>query len=196
MRQKSIFPGKPILFLAVLWLALPGRLTVADDADALVARIAQLGGHIVRSESGEIVAIDLANRPTGDEDLRLLAAAPHLQKLVVWGAGVTDVGVDHLAQLKNLAELTLENTLVTDAGLAKLAPLAKLKSLNLQRATGITDEGLAHVAKLPELTYLVLLYTKIGDPGMMHLARAKKLRLLDARGCKISDAGLAHLAPL
>ncbi|HEX2477626.1 MAG TPA: hypothetical protein VHK01_22910, partial [Lacipirellulaceae bacterium] len=79
MRHPSTCHVTSLLFVAVLWFATPIGPVAAGEGDALVTRIEQLGGHIGRSESGDIVAIDLANRGTGDEDLRLLSAAPQLQ---------------------------------------------------------------------------------------------------------------------
>src|SRR5438046_32203 len=114
------------------------------DQKALAARVEQLVGQVTRSKSGDIVAIDLNSRPATDDDLQLLVAAPNLQKLVVWGVGISDAGLDHLLALPKLDDLGLLNTRITDAGLAKLIALKKLKSLDLQRDTGITDDGLAH----------------------------------------------------
>src|SRR5450432_40893 len=165
----------------------------AGDLDALVARINALSGRIDKSDTGKIVAIDLANRPATDDDVRLLAAATDLQKLTLWGAGITDAGLEHLAPLVHLTELGLDNTMVTDAGLAKLAPLVNLKTLVLQRSIEVSDDGLVPIGKLPNLAYLTLLYTRVTDEGLTHLKDAKKLRLLDLRGSKITDAGLAHV---
>src|SRR5690349_1832545 len=137
------------LFVFIAWslAALSGVVGSSARADdkALVARVEQLLGHVTRSKSGEVVAIDLENRGATNDDLKLLAGAPNLQKLVVWGVGITDAGLDHLASLSRLEDLALLKTGITDAGLAKLVPLKKLKSLDLQRDTGITDNGMASV---------------------------------------------------
>ena len=93
--------------------------------------------------------------------MRLLAAVPDLQKLTLWGPGITDAGLEQLAPLTHLTNLSLDNTAVTDAGLAKLAPLTSLKTVVLQRSTEVTNEGLVPLAKLPNLTYLTLLYTRV-----------------------------------
>ena len=99
---------------------------------------------------------------------RAQAAEAHL-----WGAGITDAGLDALLPLTNLTELNCRTRAITDAGLAKLVGLTKLKSLNLQRVTEITNDGMAHLGKLPELTYLTLLYTRITDPGLEHWQNAR-----------------------
>src|SRR3954468_6275703 len=140
------------------------------DEKALAARVEQLVGQVTRSKSGDIIAIDLENRAATDNDLKLLSAAPNLQKLVVWGVGITDAGLDHLIGLSSLVDLQLLKTRVTDVGLAKLVGLKKLKSLDLQRNAGITNAGMASVSKIPELTYLTLMYTLVGDPGLAPLA--------------------------
>jgi len=102
-------------------------VTAAEaDQKALVTRVEQLVGQVTKNKSGEIIAIDLDNRAATDNDLKLLAAAPSLEKLAVWGVGISDAGIDHLLSLKKLSELELLNTRITDAGLAKLVALKKL----------------------------------------------------------------------
>src|SRR3954452_21595916 len=129
----------PILYAVIVAAAIcsmSGLQALADDEKALVARVEQLVGQVTRSKSGDIIAIDLENRAATDDDLKLLSAAPDLQKLVVWGVGITDAGIDHLLALSHLEDLQLLKTRITDAGLAKLAGLKKLKTLDLQRNAG------------------------------------------------------------
>ena len=86
--------------------------------------------------------------------------------------------------------------MVTDAGLAKLAELESLKAIVFQRSIEVTNDGMETIAKLPKLTHLTLLYTRITDPGLAHLKNAKQLRLLDLRGSKVGDEGLAKLSDM
>ena len=53
----------------------------AADQKALADRVEQLAGQVTRDPAGDIIAIDLENRPATEDDLKLLAAAPNLQKL-------------------------------------------------------------------------------------------------------------------
>ena len=64
MRQLDSFLTIVIWAVAVLGNAMAANVAVAGQTDALVARIEQLGGHISQSETGDIVGVDLANRPT------------------------------------------------------------------------------------------------------------------------------------
>ena len=178
--------------ITLAWGAVLVAAAAAPNDAQLTARINQLAGRLERDADGAIVTIDLSNRPATDDDLRLLAAAPSLQRLLLWGPDITDAGLDHLASLDKLNYLGLDNTMVSDAGLPKLAELDGLKSLVFQRSIQVTNDGMAAVAKLPNLTYLTLLYTQITDPGLAALKNASKLRLLDLRGSKVGDAGLRN----
>ena len=59
---------------------------------------------------------------------------------------ITDAGMVHLKDLKNLEVLYLNHTRITDAGLVHLEGLTNLEYLNLEQ-THVTDEG---VKKLQE----------------------------------------------
>lgn len=64
---------------------------------------------------------------------------------------ITDGGLVHLANLKNLQSLSLQNTEVTDAGLVHLRGLTKLKEIAV-RGTRITEEGIARFkAAMPKV---------------------------------------------
>jgi len=65
-----------------------------------------------------------------DRQLGVVAAWPNLQYLEL-GQHVTDVGLDHLANSRNLEALTFMKSAVTDAGILKLVELPKLKSVHL-----------------------------------------------------------------
>ena len=89
------------LFAFAIWCVATLCVIAASHAaqpeeKALAARVEQLIGQVTRSKSGDIIAVDLENRAATNDDLKLLAGAPNLQKLVVWGSGITDAGLDHL----------------------------------------------------------------------------------------------------
>src|SRR6185503_2522302 len=138
---------KRSLFVFSIWCvatlcAIAASQAAQPDEKALTTRVEQLIGRVTRSKSGDIIAVDLENRAATNVDLKLLAGAPNLQKLVVWGSGITDAGLDHLVALKHLEDLQLIKTGITDAGLAKLVALKKVKKLDLQRNAGITNNGM------------------------------------------------------
>src|SRR5689334_12704491 len=91
-RSKNAWFGGCWILAAACMTALAGA--AHGDQKALVDRVEQLGGQITRDQGGDVIAINLDSRPTQDADLKLLAAAPNLQKLAVWGSGISDAGID------------------------------------------------------------------------------------------------------
>lgn len=103
----------------------------------------------------------IAGKDFGDAGLaRLAVLKANLQWLDLGGTKVTDAGLAHIAEMKNLTRLHLEKTAVTDAGLVKLSKLRKLEYLNLY-GTQVSDAGLTHLSSLPELHRLYLWQTKV-----------------------------------
>src|SRR6201995_2170857 len=115
----------------------------ADEQKAIDA-IKRLGGK-VEFDGDTPIAVDLADSQATHKDLHWLKNFPKLKSLEMWGAGITDAGLDHLRGLTNLQTLVLENTDITDKGLEKLVEVPSIKSLNLRRCSNLTDEGLAYV---------------------------------------------------
>ena len=60
--------------------------------------------------------------------------------LTLDNTGISDEGVEHLKEVKNLHDLKLNNVQVTDAGLAQLARNKNLESIDI-RGTKVTDVG-------------------------------------------------------
>ena len=85
-----------------------------------------------------------------DDDLRPLSTASATRGLFLFNNQITDAGLAHLADLKQLETLDLRrNARVTDAGLVHLEGLTNLKQLYLIR-TGVTPAGVARLQqKLP-----------------------------------------------
>lgn len=110
--------------------------------------------------------------------------------------GVSDAGLEHLAELTSLEALILPYT-ISDTGLAYLNNLAKLKELELQNAN-ITDAGLVHLKRLKSLEILDLSGNRISHEGLFHLIHLTKLKTLDLYGTQITvnDRGLSHLNKL
>jgi hypothetical protein len=82
--------------IATLTLVAMTHVAQAEPATDVVARIDELGGQITKDTGGRIVEVNLANRPATDDDLRLLASLLQLDRLRLWGAGVTDEGIGFL----------------------------------------------------------------------------------------------------
>jgi Leucine-rich repeat (LRR) protein len=109
---------------------------------------------------------------------------------------ITDAGLVNLAGLTQLQTLSLDNDdKITDAGLAHLKALKKLKVLRLYGAA-LTDAGLEQIKDLVEIEDLQLGRAPVSDAGLVYLEGLHKLKTLDLQGTKITDAGLVHLRSL
>lgn len=108
---------------------------------------------------------------------------------------ITDVGMPHLAGLKNLRSLNLGGTLITEAGLVHLECLTNLETLNLAH-TQVRETGLKHLAGLTNLNHLHLEGTPIRDAGLEHLRGLTHLEWLDLDNTQVTNAGLEHLTGL
>ena len=118
----------------LLALATPALAAGVED------RLVELQAKIQKNPAGEIIAIDLENRPTLPADVAEIGKLGSLETLVLWGADVDDATLDSLAGLSKLKSLTLRNTAVTNEGLPKLKLLKALRQLNLQRSAELTNE--------------------------------------------------------
>jgi tRNA A-37 threonylcarbamoyl transferase component Bud32/Leucine-rich repeat (LRR) protein len=133
---------------------------------------------------------------------------------------VTNAGLQHLKELKNLRRLALKSDQLTAAGLKHLAGLQKLNCLLYDGAA--TDELLAvlhqngQIHVLPSATVrpahttsdqldaraendagiVSLGLGEITDAGVKYLAGLKNLQLLGVGGPGITDEGLKHLGGL
>jgi serine/threonine protein kinase len=106
--------------------------------------------------------------------------------------GITDAGLEQLHGLTEMKYLGLSATDVHGSGLKHLREMKKLKKLNLDY-TQVSDDALAIVQQFTSLTDLRLTKTKITDAGLEKLKALKKLEYLDIGQCTITDVGLAHL---
>jgi hypothetical protein len=108
---------------------------------------------------------------------------------------VTDDGLKHFKELKELSCLMLCYTSISGRGLAELGALTELKVLWLDDAQ-INDEGLRHIGRLTSLTTLKLGGTKITDTGLAHLKRLQELEFLSLERTAVTDKGLRELSAL
>jgi serine/threonine protein kinase/uncharacterized membrane protein len=185
------------------------KVTPQELADARAAEwVLSIGGIISIKEDGnerqtrtvadlprgafELTLVNLVSNPkVSDAGLAHLKDCKELTALYLRGTQVSDVGLAHLKDCKNLADLDLPNTQVSDAGLAHLKDCRNLTRLNLSR-THVSNAGLAHFKDCKDLTSLLLDGTKVSDAGLAHFKDCKKLTELSLRGTQVSDAGLAH----
>jgi hypothetical protein len=130
-----------------------------------------------------------------DEELNQLAGLKNLTFLDLGSASLTEEGLKHLAEFKNLTHFHFFNGggVAPDTGVEYLSDLKKLTHLHL--GVGMTDAGLKHLSGLTNLTDLSLMVNPM-DEGMKHLAGLKNLTVLELQYARVSDAGAKHLAGL
>src|SRR5262245_42117388 len=70
-----------------------------------VSRIEARGGYVVREKDGTISEVSLARTWATDNDVEFVAEIPTIRKLDLGFTYVTDKGIKHLLQLKQLEDL-------------------------------------------------------------------------------------------
>ena len=184
-----------------------------ETADAVEDQIKAVGGRVVRDDSSTarpIIEVTIQSARLTDETLASLReplrGLPHLRRLTLMSAHVTDEGLRTVAAipqlrelrfncqitgsgvpaLKTLPELTsLEfvcSAELTDAALESLKDFPKLKSLRLVATPNVTDAGLKTLADIPNLEDLTLRYTGLTPKGIDSLKGLKHLRALAVTG--------------
>jgi hypothetical protein len=134
----------------------------------------KLGAEITRDETRAgkpVVAVNLTSTEINPEDLDLLLALPHLERVDLSRVAVTDEGLARISGLSGLRVLNLSGTKVTDAGLAHLQGLTDLEELRLAR-TAVSDKGLVHLRPLTKLRVLVLSGTGVSAIGAARWRKA------------------------
>jgi len=144
----------------------------------------------------ELNHLSLEYTPLRGEHLVHLVGFPQLQSLKLSVASATTAGVDDaaLAFLTKLPlrHLALRSARITDAGLAHLAQLKDLESLDLE-ATPVSDAGIEKLADLPRLRSVTLNRTSVTDGVTTTLARLKTLRSIALKQTSVSSASLDAL---
>jgi len=184
-----------------------------EAADPTEAKIVSLGGDVVRDDSSPtrpIVEVSISSARLTDEGLaglvESLNALPHLRRLTLMSAHVTDEGLRTVARISQLRELrcnchvtgsgvaalsllpeltSLEficSQELTDAALEDLKDFSKLKTLRLVATPNVTDAGLKRLAEIPQLESLTLRYTGMTPQGLESLKNLKNLRMLVVDG--------------
>jgi len=166
----------------------------------------------------DLYGLDLGDSQVSDAGLAHLKRVPRLQQ-VVPRKSVSDIGLEHLSQVKGLESLDLSRTRPSAAGLAHLKKCLSLTRLDLTQSlvgdehvaqlkeiqgletlfldrTAVTDAGLAHIAQLRGLRWLDLSRTKVTDSGLRHLRGHPRLESLYLHDMSITDAGLVHLGEM
>ena len=148
-----------------------------------IAWALSVGGKALTFRDGKSIEIKQANDP--------LPEYPALQFEVQNCTGVTDEGLTHLANLKDVRRLNLARTSITDAGLASLATSAELQHLYLYQNPQLGDAGMTHLSGLSLLEGLDLVATSVGDAGLAALDSLPKLMYLKLRGTRVTAVGVS-----
>jgi hypothetical protein len=129
--------------------------------------------------------------------------APYEQRTQIVEGGISDAGLGHLANLRQLTYLSINTgyyptsgrPVITDEGLAHLARLTKLEELLLTR-TGITGPGLRYLKKLRNLKVVTIDTATLGAEAFEHLVACSQLRELRLFQTRNNDAVLLQLAKM
>jgi hypothetical protein len=142
-----------------------------------------------------LTALALPGTRVTDAGIAHLADCRNLTWLDLAGTRVSDAGIGELGQLRQLERLSLRQTAITDAALSTVGKYSGLDDLNLAQ-TGVTDRGMLDLRGLRNLTAIWLEQTAVGDDGVAALSRLGRLEVLDLAATKITDGALRHVGGL
>ncbi|MCS7470062.1 hypothetical protein NZK35_25745 [Stieleria sp. ICT_E10.1] len=187
------------------------RLRMTKEELAVEALIAA-GVRVQRSTRGAIYSLQISR----DEDLFWLKFLPRLRRVNLSGNGITDGGLKHLFDCKQLTDLSFAGTAVTDAGLAQLQHLPALTGLHLLdnhfSADGIRQlkgvkglsslswfspidiESLRAVGELQRLTSFSLSTKQVTEDLIDVISRLTQLTKLHLSATDLTDEQCEHLA--
>ena len=149
-------------------------------------------GHIKTIESLNIIATKLS-----DEWIAPLGKLTNLKMLRLVNNGkLTDVGMAHLAGLKNLESFSFVGTGMKGHAYAKFEGWTRLVKVS-HRGSSIDDEGLRQLCEhLPNLESISLAHAKFTDAGAVHLNKLTKLKGLEIGTRNATPSCLQHLTKL
>lgn len=122
-----------------------------------------------------------------------LTGLSRLMGLTLTDSGVSDDGIQTIAQFSTLRMLMLANTAVSDQGLRVVENMHALRTLWLT-ATKVTDDGMLCLARLMRLENLALSLTAVSDESVDILLGLPQLDVLLLEGTAISSEGISALA--
>lgn len=132
----------------------------------------------------ELTFINLRGTGLTDQGLTHIGHLPKLSFVVLEGNAITDDGLKVIANPKTFVSLTsigLTDTQITDEGLVHLKNLKNLQRLYMGR-TRITSKGVAQLTDMPQLESLSFSASSVDDAMTALLAEMKTLRKLELHG--------------
>jgi hypothetical protein len=142
----------------------------------------------------QLDAIELYESTT-DAGLAELKRFPQLTGVTLNGCRITDEGLDHLRQLKDLKRIELWDCFdITDVGISRLWQVPTLKSVSLRNFPRITDASLDRIGKLGRLLELRLdRCPLLTDEGLAGLKESPLQYLIISNCSGITGSGLRLL---
>jgi hypothetical protein len=131
-----------------------------------------------------------------DDDLAPFVELKHLESLVVRRGRLSDAAVRHLRRMPKLARLGLLEVGLTDRGLEQLAEINRLEMLDLRGCANISNGGLKHLAALGNLKTLRLGGQRIDDRSLEICGTLPALTIIAVDEAAVTKAGLERLAAL
>lgn len=145
-----------------------------------------------------LTGINLTGRDFFSTDLVNLAGLRELESLNLSGnwnfnSCITDASLTHIAELTALQKLDLSFSAVSEDGLAHLRNLKNLGVLWLYMCPNVRDDGVVYLAELRQLETLHLGGTKVTDEGLKCVENMTGLTTMMIDGSPIKGRGLVHL---
>jgi Leucine-rich repeat (LRR) protein len=119
-------------------------------------------------------------------NLSVLAACANLRVIHAAATGVSDTGLETVADIATLTELDLSHTQITNAGIASLARISSLQTLLLNSCSRVSDVNL--LKSCHSLRTLRADHTSITSAGITGLGDIDTLETVSLRGCGVDTA--------
>ncbi len=146
-------------FLSVAALAYGSPALQADFSVRQMFDRAQL--EKLRDVDEQLVDINLAYMPVGDQDIRTLLRFPHLESLNLNNTEITGESLQELSALKNLSTLSLAGTAVQKKHIEKLGRFPALTDVYLWNTPITAEDSLALSQAMPRIRF----HFGYEDPG-------------------------------
>ena len=138
--------------------------------------------------------VRLAQATCSDADLQLLRHFPELQSLFVIGAPVTEDGLHHLQDHKNLRHLVLQDVSMGRA-LSVVRGMPQLEAMIVVRGN-VRDDDLAAIERCGRLEHLNLNHNREIQRCGEHIGKLTALELLSLTGTGVDEEILPDLMRL
>src|SRR5262245_96469 len=105
------------------------------------------------------------------------------------GEGLTDRGLETIAQFRDFDSLGVGSKNVTDDGLLRIPAFPSLTRLTLF-GERMTDRAVDYVQRLPKVAWIRLERVRLTDAGLVRLAKVKTVKELLLFGTEVTATGV------